>query len=391
MLGPLRTLCEKIRKKPLLSLLIVLLVMLVVLFSFVMCCETVEEWVGRLLGLRKKNEILKFLGISMGGVVLVLQAVIANRRAKAMEEQAEAQVKATKEQAKANEHTEQGQRQERLKNAIEHLGHESVSVRLGGAYELFHLAKDATEDTKKLHQTVMDILCAHIRQTTKTCKEKPSEEVQSLLTLLFVQEYEVFKGLHIDLQGSCLRGANLSGARLKRAILNRANLRGANLSGAHLQGAHLSEAHLQGAFFRMTHLQGAHLDEAHLQGAHLDEACLQGADLRMAHLQGAHLREACLQGASLRMACLQGANLSEAQLQGADLDRVQLQGVTSTIPLNGGTFEDRINESIDKAVDLSGVTFSGRLSSKDIESITGRYTAQEAAQWIAEYRDEVEG
>ena len=46
---------------------------------------------------------------------------------------------ATEHQAQANETTEQGQRQERLKNAIEHLGHESASVRLGGAYELFHL------------------------------------------------------------------------------------------------------------------------------------------------------------------------------------------------------------------------------------------------------------
>ncbi len=98
-----------------------------------------------------------------------------------------------------------------MKNAIEHLGHESVSVRLGGAYELFHLAEDA----KKLRQTVLDILCDHIRQTTgerkyrRTYKSKPSEEIQSLLTLLFVQEYEVFKGLRVDLQGSFLlyRGA----------------------------------------------------------------------------------------------------------------------------------------------------------------------------------------
>ena len=67
-------------------------------------------------------------------------------------------------------------------------------------YELFHLAEDATEDAKKLRQTVLDILCAHIRQTTgerkyrRTHKSKPSEEVQSLLTLLFVQEYEVLQG-----------------------------------------------------------------------------------------------------------------------------------------------------------------------------------------------------
>ena len=85
-------------------------------------------------------------------------------------------------------------------------------MRLGGAYELFHLAEDA-EDTENLRQTVLDILCAHIRQTTGESKyreahrSKPSEEIQSLLTLLFVQEHEVFKGYHIDLQGSWLNGA----------------------------------------------------------------------------------------------------------------------------------------------------------------------------------------
>ena len=98
---PLCILWEKVRENPLLSLLTVLLVGLVVLFSFVMCCETVEERVGCLLGLSKKNEILTYLGISMGGVVLVLQAVIANRRAKAMEKQAKAQADAVEVQVEA--------------------------------------------------------------------------------------------------------------------------------------------------------------------------------------------------------------------------------------------------------------------------------------------------
>ena len=48
-----------------------------------------------------------------------------------------------------------------MKNAIEHLGHASESVHLGGAYELFHLA----EETKELRRTVCDILCAHIRRS----------------------------------------------------------------------------------------------------------------------------------------------------------------------------------------------------------------------------------
>ena len=140
---------------------------LLVLFLAVMFRDN-PTWAFRLFGVCDKYEVLKFLGIGMGGVLLALQALASHRRAKAMEN-------AANQQAKATRNTEQGQRQERLKNAIEHLGHKSDSVRLGGAYELFHLA----EDNPELCVTVLDILCAHIRSTTgedeyrKTHKAKP--------------------------------------------------------------------------------------------------------------------------------------------------------------------------------------------------------------------------
>ena len=160
---PTSSLWEKIRTEPLLASLIFLLVLLTGLLVSAMFCETCKEWVGGRLGLYTKNRILTFLGIGMGGVLLALQALMSYKRAKAMEDAAtaqanaaKAQADATKEQAKANQNTEQGQRQERLKNAIEHLGHDKDSVRLGGAYELFHLA----QDTEGLRQTVLDILCA---------------------------------------------------------------------------------------------------------------------------------------------------------------------------------------------------------------------------------------
>ena len=176
--------------------LVVLLVALVVVFVVVMVPDC-PKWIFGYLGIvqngEPKYEALKFLGIGMGGVLVALQALMSYQRAKAME-------KTAKSQADAVLKTEQGQRQDRLKNAIEHLGNNSESVRIGGAYELFRLAQD-TPDTPELRQTAHDILCAHIRQTTgeKEYQEKhksnPSEEVQSLLNLLFVQEPAVFKGL----------------------------------------------------------------------------------------------------------------------------------------------------------------------------------------------------
>ena len=133
---------SKIKDDPLLSFLIGLLILAFGAFVGVLVCECIEIYISKLLGSSNKNETLKFLGISMGGILIALQALMSYKRARAMEDTA-------KSQADAVLKTEQGQRQDRLKNAIEHLGHESESVRLGGAYELFHLAKDTLDETPK--------------------------------------------------------------------------------------------------------------------------------------------------------------------------------------------------------------------------------------------------
>ena len=396
----------------LIILLVILLVLLAAIFVMVMVREGVEKCISELLGLSlkpevqlsSKPEVLKFIGIGMGGVLIALQALMSYKRAKAMEDTAKAH-------ADAVLNTEQGVRQERLKNGIEHLGHEKDSVRLSGAYELFHLAEDAQE----LRQTVFDILCAHIRQTTgesvylKTHRSKLSEEVQSLLTLLFVQEHDVFKDFHINLQGSYLNLANLREARLEKAVLTNAHLQGADLRRVQLQDARLREAHLQGASLAWAHLQEASLAGAHLQEASLLLAQLQEADLRRAQLQEAYLVGAHLQEAYLLLAQLQGASLAGAQLQGA-----------GSIWKADGTFEERIRESIGKATDKSGVYFEGGLSSERVDdiveglpderakvlreklephigkplsdqlpngAITGTYSKEEAEKWIAEYQE----
>ena len=407
-------------------------VLLVFSFLGVMFSES-PEWAFCLFGVSEKLEILKFLGVGMGGVLLALQVLMSHKRAKAMEDAARAQAKATEEQAQANLNTEQGQRQERLKNAIDHLGHGSVAVRLGGAYELFHLAQDAQEfrqsvfsrlvqDTKELlrsgshplnthelRQTVHDILCSHIRETTTEDKyleryqSAPSTEIQSLLTLLFVQGHEVFRGLRANLVGSCLKGAGLQGARLRGAVLTEARL----------QGAFLRNARLQGAFLRAAHLQLADLRDAQLQGAILHFAKLQGADMKGARLQGASLGGAGLQAAALQGVQLQGAKVFTSGNKKSSPTFTEL--ITGSIGQQGKLFDEP---------ELSGAAFSGGLSSEDRDTLverlsdegkdylqsklnmhidlqisrrlpensgatTGTYTEKEAKTWIAEYKEDM--
>ena len=308
--------------------LVILLVVLVIVFVGVLSSECVEEYTSTLLDLPGKNETLKFLGIGMGGVLVALQALMSYKCAKAMED-------TVKSQADAVLKTEQGQRQDRLKNAIEHLGDESDSVRLGGAYELFHLA----QDTEDLCQTVLDILCAHIRRTTgeseyrETHKSKPSEEAQSLLTLLFVQEHEVFKGCHINLQGSWLNGVNLEEARLEKAILTEAHLQGADLVGADLRGAQ-SQIGVSPKFSQ-----------------------------RMRELIG---QESDLSG-----------SIFEGGLSRKDLDSL----VEGLFNKKAKELREKLESHIDKPVNHQ--------LPKDSGAITGAYTKEDAEKWIAEYEEAI--
>ena len=286
---------------------------------------------------------------------------------------------------------------------------------MGGAYELFHLA----EDNKELRQTVLDILCAHIRQTTGETiyrvvhRSKPSEEVQSLLTLLFVKNYKVFKSCDINLWGCWLNGADLQGARLQKAILNGAQLQGATLTEAHLQESELVQAHLQGTSLRFAHLQGANLWGTYLQGAGLEGARLQGADLFRAQLQGANLLGTLLRGVVSGDQEAENIPISPA----AYISKAQIWK-----SLRKPRFAARMKKSIDQESDLSGAIFEGGLSREDVDflveglsdekanelreklephidqpasnelpedsgAITGAYTEEEAKEWIAEHEE----
>ena len=218
-------------------------------------------------------------------------------------------------------------------------------------------------------------------------KSKPSEEIQSLLDMLFVQDHDIFKGLHINLRRSRLNGADLRGAHLEKADLSGAHLRGADLSGAHLQGADLSGAHLQ----------GADLSGAHLQGALLRGTQFQGADLSEAHLQGSLLPRAQFQGANLSGTDMRGAS-NQGNLSYPFALRMK-KGISETDALAGATFGGDLSEedmaslveglSDEKVTELRELLTPhiGKLASNQPpnSAITGAYTAEEAEQWIAEY------
>ena len=239
----------------------------------------------------------------------------------------------------------EGQITERFTRAIDQLGSDKVSIRLGGIYALERIAKDSAED----HWPVMQVLVNCVPRRPSQDKQPVGDlselslpaDIQAILTVLGRLNTERAEpGRRLDLRKVDLRGADLRDVNFREAILIEADLCEALLDHANLQGANLGLADC-----RCTSLQNANLRGARLELADFRGTDLTGADLRKANLDGANfqwgplrlttegiqgtipknpsrrtqLNEADLRGATLRNANFQGTDLTNADLEGADL------------------------------------------------------------------------
>ena len=268
-----------------------------------------------LLGTDGKKETITYIGLGLGGVLAAMGALALNRRAKEM--------------AKHNELIEKGHVDERLKAAVRNLGNAESSVRIIAFYQFYHLTKGNT-DTDFV-KNIFDILCAHLRQITSKeeyrndeGREKPTEECQSLLDVLFKNPQNVFATMRANLRGVYLVGADFHGA----------NARGINLREAKLQGAKFSSAKLQGAIFMNANLREVFFHEADLRRAHFSQAILEFAFLGQADLRGARLWRVKAHDAVFHGANIEGARCWDANMHGADLfDAICLDKVNFYRPI----------------------------------------------------------
>ena len=264
---------------------------------FFTACGGIFAW---LLGTDGKKETITYIGLGLGGVLAAMGALALNRRADAM--------------AEHNKLVEKGHVDERLKAAVRNLGNAESSVRIAAFYQFYHLTKGNTD--RDFVKNIFDILCAHLRQITSKeeyhndeGREKPTEECQSLLDVLFKNPQNVFATMRANLRGAYLVGADFRDA----------NARGINLSEAKLHGAEFSSAKLQRAMFRKADLQQASFYDADLRSAHLSEAIMEFALLIKADLRDAWLPRAKAHKAVFDGANLEGAHFWGAHMHGADL------------------------------------------------------------------------
>ncbi len=379
-------------------LLAVALIFLMLLYTLIFvpsaCCSEGGgvHWVCYIFGVNQKDDAIRMLGWGLAGVIAICALVIANRRAegtmaaakgtmaaaKGTMAAAKGTMAAAKAQAKTVKVTEAGNRQQRFHDGVSHLGHDKESVRQGGAHALFHLALD----DQKRRASIADILCAHIRTITgtdeyqKSHEDKPSTEIQSLLSLLFTSSTKssakaldaFWEGLIPDLSGGYFRGAKLLSARFQGGRLEGVKFHRANLFDAQFQGTWLFDAQFQGADLSRAQFHRAELSRAQFHGADLGYAQFHGADFTQVQFHGANLDHAQFHGADLGHAQFQGASLHQAAFQGTEIGYwTFFAGAYSVYMQRNEQFESRIRDGIGKAADFSQVFFTGHMNDKRIE------------------------
>jgi uncharacterized protein YjbI with pentapeptide repeats len=155
--------------------------------------------------------------------------------------------------ARTLEVTEQGHITERYTKAIEQLGNNELTIRLGGIYALERIAKDSNRD----HPTVVEVLSAFVRERSDPAhtdskpsdatlfslsdpeqpgkRPKPASDVRAALTVLarlpFLPDVPRADLSNVHFVGTDLRLLDLSGFQLGGANLQQADLTWGNLKG----------------------------------------------------------------------------------------------------------------------------------------------------------------
>ena len=249
--------------------------------------------------------------------------------------------------------SQEGQITDRFSRAVDQLGSDDLTVRLGGIYALERIARDSPRD----YGPVMEVLTAFARQesplpvnaaaTPATSAPAIPFEVEAVLKVIGRRTpaqvtAEMDEGGCLELTEINAVGADLAGYNLRNTCWDRSDLRGATMVRADLSDStfvdstlvqtNLDSVNARGANFyqadlALANLSRADLRDANLLAADLSTATLQGTDLSGADILGTNLRNALLLGADLS-----GANVLDADFTGAvlsDANLATVEGLTA--------------------------------------------------------------
>lgn len=263
--------------------------------------------------------------------------------------------------------SEEGQITDRFSRAVDQLGSDQFTIRLGGIYALERIARDSPRD----YEPVMEVLTAFARQESPlpgagagtpvglASGEIPLD-VQAVFKVIGRRtpaqiETELEEGGCLDLTGVSAVGVDLADYDLRNTCWDRSDLRGAivaraDLSRATFVSTNFQQANLDNVTAVASDFNNANLTFANLSKANLSQSNLLAADLVSATLQGTNLGRANLVSANMAGALAFGADFT-----GADMLDTDLAGALLTDATLAGA-EQLTEEQVAAAVTNGGTT-----------------------------------
>ena len=238
------------------------LVVFLIVFLYPFYCPLITKVTGFKLdelytfGL-PRNEFM-MVWITLGGIIGIIAIVKQTQKRILLQEQQQESQQIQFE--KQNEKQDKQLLDNRFSSCMELLGNPKESARIGCAYNLYFLAEECPDDY--LHP-ICEILCAHIRTITnekqyqEKYREKPSNEMQTVLNLLFQKDRHnnlIFDQCYKNLEGAFLGGAILNGTNLKNV-----NFRSATLSIVDFESASFSKVDFVNSSLKNVNFNSAEL------------------------------------------------------------------------------------------------------------------------------------
>lgn len=197
---------------------------------------------------------------ALGAIAVAFGLYLTYRRIRASEKRADS--------------IEEGQVTERFSRAVEQLSSADSSTRIGGIYSLERIAGDSKKD----HPTVMEIICAYVREKSSSefaltllGPEEPSTDVQAACDVICrLSRIEDVEHPLINLNGAKLENVKFDSGAFSYSSFQDAHLRDATvlyfeINHARFRNADLTRAHFYDGEMRLANFFGAKLDEARFQ------------------------------------------------------------------------------------------------------------------------------
>lgn len=322
---------------------------LIIIFVFPFLGLIFNEWFGWNLGniITITTESKVFLSVwttAFGVIGLIINIVINSGRLTNQEKQLQLQLK--------------NERNSRFSKAIELLGNNHESARIGAVHTLISLAKEYENDYKEL---VFNILCSHIRTTTSKSEykvlydSKPSNEILTIIEILFKKGTDnrtLFEGFKADLSGSFLKGLNLNNSAFNNTNFTDVNLIDSNLNNIDFIGSTFSNADLRTKMITHCNFSSSTIINSHLENTMLDVCHFEDSFISNCHFELCEMFSPYFIGASIIKSHFEGTYINDGHFEGSNISTTlyirsyisnsSFNGslIYPTVRFNGATIED---------------------------------------------------